>query len=142
MEEALALVGVICIPRVRLPGQLEATQTQQHDQSRGGRDAQLLWDLCYVCKHFGLFVPNSSYHSRGQSVSGVVWQGVVWQGVVWLPEALWLSFQPAPAAVDQASWRLHKLGSLISLMEVRCLLRRHWLLWVSFLFRACGCQAS
>jgi hypothetical protein len=32
--------------------------------------------------------------------------------------ALWLSFQPAPAAVDQASWRLHKLGSNISSMEV------------------------
>jgi hypothetical protein len=55
-------------------------------------------------------------------------QGVVRQGVLWLPEALWLSFQPAFAAVDQASWRLHKLGSLISPMEVRCLLRKHWAL--------------
>lgn len=46
---------------------------------------------------------------------------MVWQGKrpTRLPEALWLSFQPAPAAVDPASWRLHKLGSLISPMEVR-----------------------
>jgi hypothetical protein len=45
---------------------------------------------------------------------------VVWHGKrpTRLPEALWLSFQPAPAAIDQTSWRLHKLGSLISPMEV------------------------
>jgi hypothetical protein len=57
-EKALALVGVISVSRVRVPGQLTAAQTLQHDQSRGGKSAQLLWHLYHVSQHSVLFVPN------------------------------------------------------------------------------------
>ncbi|KAF6263057.1 hypothetical protein COO60DRAFT_1635480 [Scenedesmus sp. NREL 46B-D3] len=61
-------------------------------------------------------IPGSSSHAAaGDLEVSVVWQG---KRPTRLPEALWLSFQPAAAAVDQASWRLHKLGSLISPREV------------------------
>jgi hypothetical protein len=58
---------------------------------------------------------SSSHAAPGDLEVSVVWQG---KRPTRLPEALWLSFQPGPAAVDQASWRLHKLDSLISPMEV------------------------
>ncbi|WIA38239.1 hypothetical protein OEZ86_001582 [Tetradesmus obliquus] len=64
-------------------------------------------------------IPSSS-SSSSNAGQGDLEVSVVWQGKrpTRLPEALWLSFQPAPAAVDQASWRLHKLNSLINPMEV------------------------
>jgi hypothetical protein len=45
---------------------------------------------------------------------------VVWQDKTptRIPEALWLSFRPAAAAVNASSWALHKLDSSISPLDV------------------------
>jgi hypothetical protein len=79
-------------------------------------DASLPFALFCSCPSSSSIPSSGSHAAAGDLEVSVVWQG---KRPTRLPEALWLSFQPAPAAVDQASWRLHKLGSLISPMEVR-----------------------
>lgn len=64
--------------------------------------------------------PSSSSSSGDSEGDDDLQVAVVWQNKTptRLPEALWFSFQPNPDVIDVDSWRMHKLRSLVSPMEV------------------------
>lgn len=94
---------------------LKSTLPQELVQYVGAPEA--LWTVitCPEGQNNSGPLPGSSTADVEDLQVAVVWQN---KTPTRLPEALWLSFQPSPDVIDVDSWRMHKLGSLISPTEV------------------------